>query len=77
MQRLAGWLLRQISFLLIHLPKSLFYSLGDFLGILWFDVFRIRRRVVVDNLKIAFPEMSLKERERIGRASLCNMGRDL
>ena len=77
MQRLAGWLLRQISFVLIHLPKPLFYFFGDVLGVLWFDVLRIRRRVVTDNLKIAFPDMPLARRKSLGRASLRNMGRDL
>jgi KDO2-lipid IV(A) lauroyltransferase len=77
LQKFAGWLLRQVSFVVIHLPQPIFYGLGDLLGILWFDVFRIRRRVVTDNLAIAFPEMSLEERKKLGRASLCNMGRDL
>lgn len=43
------------------------------LGILWFDVFRIRRTVVTSNLKIAFPEKSEAERLKMGRASVVHL----
>jgi KDO2-lipid IV(A) lauroyltransferase len=50
---------------------------GDFIGLLWFDVLRIRRKVAIENVGIAFPEMSLAERTRIARWSLRHMGRSL
>src|SRR5690606_29356699 len=43
---------------------------GRLLGILWFDVFRIRRSVVLSNLKLAYPDWSEKERIRVGRESV-------
>jgi KDO2-lipid IV(A) lauroyltransferase len=51
--------------------------LGDCIGILWFDVFRIRRQVALDNLLIAFPESTLVWREQTARQSLCCMGRTI
>jgi KDO2-lipid IV(A) lauroyltransferase len=49
--------------------------LGDVLGVLWFDVLRIRRDVVMEGLGIAFPDLSLAQRVRLGRGSCRNMGR--
>ena len=52
-------------------------GLGWLLGILWFDIFRIRRQIALDNLLIAFPKMPLKERVALARASLVNLGTSL
>lgn len=61
---------------LIHIcPYFIKNLFGDAIGILWFDILRIRRKLVLDNLLIAFPNMSLKERVSIGRTSLRIMGR--
>ena len=47
------------------------------LGVLWFDVLRIRRQVVINNLAIAFPNLSLPERIVLGRRGMisfcCNV----
>lgn len=48
---------------------------GDFIGLLWFDILRIRRQVALDNLAIAFPQMSFCERKSLARRSLKNLGR--
>lgn len=65
------------SFLLASLPRSARSLLGDIIGLLWFDVLRIRRRVAIENVGIAFPEKDLKERTRIARMSLRHMGRSI
>lgn len=44
------------------------------LAILWLDIFRIRRQVVLDNLEIAFPEWSARERLYAARQSLRHLG---
>lgn len=44
--------------------------IGSILGVIWFDILRIRRSVILQNLQIAFPEMSLKERVQLGRQSM-------
>lgn len=51
--------------------------LGSALAFLWFDVFRIRRRIAIENVALAFPELSPREHESIARQSLRHMGRSL
>ncbi len=62
------------SFLLGLIPRQILRSLGAFLGVLWFDIFRFRRRVILQNLDIAFPEKSQAEKIKIGRQSVYGMG---
>lgn len=54
-------------------PRKWVRFLGWPLGILWFDILRIRRRVVLDNLKLAFPDWDEKKRIRVGRHAVCQM----
>lgn len=74
--RSFGWFGRGISWVLIRGPRCVRVGLGSFLGILWYDVFRIRRDVVIGNLDRAFPEMPRAEKIRLGRRSLMNLGRN-
>lgn len=74
MRTLIGWLGRATSYVLFHGPRLLRVGLGNFLAFLWFDLFRIRRKVVLDNLRLAFPEKTERERVRLGRASLRGLG---
>jgi Kdo2-lipid IVA lauroyltransferase/acyltransferase len=54
--------------------RALLGVLGELLGsIAW--LLRIRRRVVLGNLRLAFPELSEVERRRIGRRCFRNLGR--
>lgn len=59
------------------LPRSWVRAAGILLGILWFDIFRFRRKIILNNLAIAFPQMSLAERTRIGRQSVYRMTANL
>ncbi|MBC7370455.1 MAG: lysophospholipid acyltransferase family protein [Bdellovibrionaceae bacterium] len=68
-------IIRGVSFLWFQLPRSVVRGMGALVGFLWIDLFRIRRDVVADNMKIAFPEWTEAERWRVGRASVYNMGR--
>ncbi len=70
MRILIGSLGRAISFILFYGPGGLRRTLGNFLAFLWFDVFRIRRQVVLNNLHIAYPELGRSARVRLGRRSL-------
>lgn len=74
MKLLTGWLGRILSAILFFGPAWVRKALGYFLAFLWFDLFRIRRRVVLDNIAIAFPELTHAERVRMGRASLRHLG---
>jgi KDO2-lipid IV(A) lauroyltransferase len=77
MKQLIGLFFKALSFVISHLPRFLREGIATGIGILWFDVLRIRRDVALANLQIAFPEMPLAERTRIARASLVGMGRTI
>jgi KDO2-lipid IV(A) lauroyltransferase len=74
MKRLIGWPGRAVSFALFKAPAWFRRACGDLLAFLWFDLFRIRRDVVLDNIGLAFPELSHRERVRMGRRSLRHLG---
>jgi len=58
------------------LPLGWALAFGAFLGWLAWDIFRVRRRVALDNLRHALgPETSEGERVAIGRRSYMNFGR--
>jgi KDO2-lipid IV(A) lauroyltransferase len=64
--RLLGWLF-------VHLPRPLVDGFGAALGALvW--LLRIRRRVVLANLRLAFPEKTEAERVEIARRTYRNLG---
>ncbi len=48
------------------------FFFGAGLGVLWFDIIRLRRRIILDNLEIAFPDKSDAERVRLGRQVMKN-----
>ncbi len=65
--RLLGWIVS-------HIPRRWLEAFGAVLGVLvW--VLRIRRRVVLDNLRLAFPQKTEAERRAIARATFVNLGR--
>lgn len=77
MTKSIGFLFKVFSFLISRLPHSIRDALGDLVGLLWFDVLRIRRKVALENLALAFPEKTAEERLRLARLSLRHMGRTL
>ncbi|MGE3681367.1 MAG: lysophospholipid acyltransferase family protein [Bdellovibrionales bacterium] len=77
MKRLIGWAGRAISYLLFVAPPFVRRWMGNVLAFLWFDLFRIRRHVVLENISIAFPEISARERIHLARRSLQNLGLNL
>lgn len=65
--RLLGWLL-------VRIPRRWLDAAGAGLGwLVW--ALRIRRRVVLDNLRLAFPERTEEERREIARRTYRNLGR--
>lgn len=66
-----------LSQLLVVMPRRVSLFLGDMIGALWFDVLRIRRKVVMDNLNLAYPALGESEKVRIARQSLYGMGRTI
>lgn len=74
MRPLLGFLLKSFSQFLSLFPRSWVRSLGVALGILWIDVFRFRRKIVLDNLRLAFPQWSEEKRVQVGRRSVHMLG---
>jgi KDO2-lipid IV(A) lauroyltransferase len=77
MRPLIGLFFKALSYLIGHLPKGVRAALGNVIGVLWFDILRIRRDVAIANLEIAFPEKNLAERTEIARRSLKHMGQTI
>lgn len=57
------------------LPRSFNLILGKVLAFLWFDFFRIRRRVILQNIGMAFPRLTNAEKVAIGRQSMQSLCR--
>ncbi len=62
--------LRIFPWILHKSPWRVEKFIGICLGIFWYDILRIRRNVVINNLGIAFPEKPLKERVKLGRKAM-------
>ncbi len=62
--------LRLISTLVASLPEAALRPLAAMLGGLLFDVLGYRRRVILENLAVAFPELGVAERRRLGREAM-------
>lgn len=75
MIKYVAYVFKILAWLVSHLPISLQFFLGDLIGILWFDILRIRRSVALENLKLAFPDKNNDDLKKIARRSLCSMGR--
>ncbi len=65
--RLLGWIVRLV-------PRRWLEAFGAALGTLVWAL-HVRRRVVLDNLRLAFPERTEAERRAIARATFVNLGR--
>ena len=74
MKPLMRWLGYALSSLIYILPPGGRRVFGVFLALLWFDVLRIRRKVVLNNLQIAFPDWSESQRIDCARKSLMHLG---
>ena len=72
------WLVSGFGFLLRSLPYRSAVNLAEFLGVVAFDLLRIRRKVTLSNLNLAFGrEKSKAELKQIGRRSYQLIARSL
>lgn len=69
-----SFLFKPLAWVVAHSPQVVRNVLAQGVTIIWWDVLRIRRSVVLSNLQKAFPNWSDKERRRVGRRSLFHMG---
>lgn len=67
-----GTLIFTILKILSYLPFWVLYGLADFLFLLNYYLIGYRKKVVMDNLTIAFPEKSLKEKKKTSKAFFRN-----
>ena len=72
--RLELILYRMATGMLSLLPRGVPASLGRALALLYVRLFRSRSRVLLDNLRQAFPEKTSREIERIARESTAAFG---
>ncbi|MBY0316241.1 MAG: lysophospholipid acyltransferase family protein [Bdellovibrionales bacterium] len=77
MQNWQSKLLLGFCYIIFILPYWMKNALAWGIAILWFDILRIRRKVALENLKIAFPEMTRAQQIKTARLSLLNMGQTL
>lgn len=68
MQRLLYLLIYPLLWTTSILPMRLLYIKSDCLYFLAYHVFRYRKKVVLSNLKLVFPEKTEKERKAIAKA---------
>ncbi len=68
------FIFKWVALFLNLFPRIWVRRAGSILGWLWFDVFRIRRKIVLENLRIAFPEKTFEERTRMARKSMLILG---
>lgn len=62
-----------LFYLLSRLPFGILYLISDFFYLIAYYIIRYRRKVVSNNLLIAFPEKSNKERSAIAKAFYHNL----
>lgn len=74
MKLLAKLFTRIAIFFSAFYPRTWLRKSGWWVGFLWFDVFGFRKKIVLDNLKLAFPDWTDQERYRVGRESVYQLG---
>ena len=61
------YIIYPILYLLSLLPFFILYRLSDLLYFLIYYIFGYRKKIVLDNISIAFPEKNLSEKTRIAK----------
>lgn len=58
---------KSLSLILFYLPESFRRFWSWFFAILFFDIFRFRRKIMLNNIGIAFPTWSVSQRIQVAR----------
>lgn len=56
------------------IPRQWLRKSGSWVGFLWYDVFGFRKKIVLSNLDIAFPEWTDQKKNQVGRESVYHLG---
>ena len=75
MRKFSSAFINFISRIINRVPLFAQMAIGDFLGIVWFDLLRVRRGVALDNLRQCFPDWTESQRVKTARASVRHLGR--
>lgn len=67
-------LVKPIAYMIYRSPIFIKKAIAFFIAVLWWDILRLRRSVVLDNLGKAFPNMSEPEKVKMGRQSIYHLG---
>lgn len=71
--RIIDFIFKIISTLFCWMPRSVHLTIANAMGVLWFDILKFRRRHVMDNLNLAYPDKSQEWKTSIGRKSIQNL----
>jgi KDO2-lipid IV(A) lauroyltransferase len=74
MIRLFTTFIKGISWLVAHSPRWLQVGVGSTLGLIWFYIVPIRRKVVLENIEKAFPHWDKRKRFAVARKNFMNYG---
>lgn len=66
-----------LLWLLAKTPFAVRRVFGRLIGLLWFDILRVRRRIAIANIRRAFPKMTEAEAIHMARQSLIHMGHNI
>ena len=75
MKKLARGLSHILSWIWSFLPNQINLYLGKVLAFLWLDIFRIRRKIIYDNISVVFPGLSEHQKREIAKKSMQNLCR--
>lgn len=70
MNQFIHFCIKVTSFISFYLGRPLSRLLFSLLGYIWFDIFRFRRRMIIEHIGTAFPAMSPADKVKLGRANL-------
>ena len=77
MRKLARLFSTAFAFIMNFLPWRINILFAEFLAWLWVDVFNLRKKVVYDNIDIAFPGTSEEVKKQWMKKSIYVLGRNL
>jgi len=73
MQRLVFWLVFPFLWIISKFPFWLFYKVSDLIFFIVYYLVGYRRKIVIENLKLALPNRSEKEYKKISKESFKHM----
>ncbi|MES2768705.1 MAG: lysophospholipid acyltransferase family protein [Bdellovibrionota bacterium] len=70
MKYFINFILIPLSGVFSGLSKRSQFFCAQILGIIWFDVIRLRRKLVIQNISVAFPDWAMEKKISVGRQSV-------